>query len=216
MAKPETVYLIGGGPGDPELITLKAVRCLARADLVLYDALVHPDLLKHCRPDAERVYVGKRAGRVYERQAAINQRLIEGARAGKCVARLKGGDPYLFGRGSEEAEALSDAGIPFEVVPGVPSPSAATAYAGMSLTHRELSSSVAFLTATESPVKDESAHDWSKLATATLDARDLHGRAQARRADAAADRARTSGRLSGGRDPIGVDPGAAHGRGHGR
>lgn len=167
MATPETVYLIGGGPGDPELITLKAVRCLARADLVLYDALVHPDLLKHCRPDAERVFVGKRAGRVYERQATINQRLIEGARAGKCVARLKGGDPYLFGRGSEEAEALSEAGIPFEVVPGVPSPSAATAYAGMSLTHRELSSSVAFLTATESPGKDESAHDWSKLATAT-------------------------------------------------
>ncbi len=161
------VYLIGGGPGDPELCTLKAVRCLRLADLVLYDALVHPDLLKHTRHDAERVFVGKRAGREYERQALINQRLIDAAQAGRVVARLKGGDPYLFGRGSEEAEALAGAKIPFEVVPGVPSPSAAAAYAGMSLTHRELSSSIAFLTATESPDKDQSAHDWAKLATAT-------------------------------------------------
>jgi uroporphyrinogen III methyltransferase/synthase len=161
------VYLIGGGPGDPELITQKAVRCLGRADLVLYDALVHPDLLKHCRPEAERVFVGKRAGRPHERQASINERLIAGALEGRVVARLKGGDPYLFGRGSEEAEAVAAAGIRFEVVPGVPSPSAATAYAGMSLTHRELSSSIAFITATESPEKDQSTHNWAKLATAT-------------------------------------------------
>jgi uroporphyrinogen III methyltransferase/synthase len=167
MATPATVYLVGGGPGDPELITLKAIRCLGRADLVLYDALVHPDLLKHCRPDAERVFVGKRAGRTQERQAAINERLIRAARAGRVVARLKGGDPYLFGRGSEEAEALADAGVPFEVVPGVASPSAGAAYAGMSLTHRELSSSIAYITATESAEKDQSAHDWAKLATAT-------------------------------------------------
>jgi uroporphyrinogen III methyltransferase / synthase len=161
------VYLIGGGPGDPELCTLKAVRCLRLADLVLYDALVHPDLLKHTHPNAERVFVGKRAGREYERQALINERLVAAARAGRVVARLKGGDPYLFGRGSEEAEALAGAGIPFEVVPGVPSPSAAAAYAGMSLTHRDLSSSIAFLTATESADKDKSSHDWAKLATAT-------------------------------------------------
>jgi uroporphyrinogen III methyltransferase/synthase len=167
MSMPQVVYLIGGGPGDPELITQKAVRCLGRADLVLYDALVHPDLLKHCRPDAERVFVGKRAGRPHERQAEINRRLIEAARTGRIVARLKGGDPYLFGRGSEEAEALAAAGIRFEVVPGVASPSAAAAYAGMSLTHRDLSSSVAYLTATESADKAQSAHDWSKLATAT-------------------------------------------------
>ena len=167
MTTPATVYLIGGGPGDPELITQKAVRCLRRADLVLFDALVHPDLLKHCRHDAELLFVGKRAGRTYERQANINERLIEAARAGRVVARLKGGDPYLFGRGSEEAEALADANIAFEVVPGVPSPSAATAYAGMSLTHRDLSSSVAYLTASESAEKDASAHDWAKLATAT-------------------------------------------------
>lgn len=167
MARVGTVYLIGGGPGDPELVTQKAVRCLGRADLVLYDALVHPDLLKYCRPEAERVFVGKRAGRTHERQVQINERLITAARDGRCVARLKGGDPYLFGRGSEEAEALADAGIPFEVVPGVPSPSAAMAYAGMSPTHRDLSSSVAYVTATESPEKDRSSHQWEKLATAT-------------------------------------------------
>jgi len=164
---PSCVYLIGGGPGDPELITLRALRCLSRADLVLYDALVHPDLLKHCRPDAEKVFVGKRAGRPHERQASINRRLIEGAQAGRTVVRLKGGDPFLFGRGSEEAEALAEAGIAFEVVPGVASPSAAAVYAGMSLTHRDLSSSVAYITATEAADKTDSAHDWSKLATAT-------------------------------------------------
>lgn len=167
MAARCQVYLIGGGPGDPELVTRKAVRCLGLADLVLYDSLVHPDLLEHCRADAERVFVGKRAGRASQRQAEINEQLIAAARSGKVVARLKGGDPYLFGRGSEEAEALADAGISFEVVPGVPSPSAATAYAGMSLTHRDLASSVAYLTATESPEKDRGSHDWSKLATAT-------------------------------------------------
>jgi uroporphyrinogen III methyltransferase/synthase len=161
------VYLLGAGPGDPELLTLRARRRLAEADVVLYDALVHPDSLEHCRPDAERVFVGKRAGRASERQADINQRMVETARAGRTVARLKGGDPYLFGRGSEEAECLAAAGIPFEVVPGVPSPMAVTAYAGISLTHRELASSIAFVTATESERKDRSAHDWAKLATAT-------------------------------------------------
>lgn len=161
------MYLLGAGPGDPELITVRARRRLAEADLVLYDALVHPDLLLHCRPDAERVFVGKRAGRSSERQAEINQRMLEAARSGRVVARLKGGDPYLFGRGAEEAEHLAASGIEFEVVPGVPSALAATAYAGMSLSHRELASSIAYVTATESSQKDQSAHDWAKLATAT-------------------------------------------------
>jgi uroporphyrinogen III methyltransferase/synthase len=161
------VYLLGAGPGDPELITLRARRRLAEADLVLYDALVHPDLLQHCRPGAELVFVGKRAGRSSERQSDINRRMVAAARAGRTVARLKGGDPYLFGRGSEEAEYLAAAGIRFEVVPGVPSPLAAAAYAGVSLSHRELASSIAYVTATESEQKDESAHDWHKLATAT-------------------------------------------------
>lgn len=161
------VHLLGAGPGDPELITEKARRRLFEADLVLYDALVHPELLRLTRPDAERVFVGKRGARGAERQEAINARMIEAARAGKVVARLKGGDPYLFGRGSEEAEALAAAEVEFEVVPGVPSPLAATAYAGLSLTHRSLGSSIAFVTAAESAEKDRSSHDWTKLATAT-------------------------------------------------
>ena len=161
------VYLVGAGPGDPELITARGLRRLKAADLVLYDALVHPEQLAACRPDAELVFVGKRAGQPSERQSRINRRLIEAAREGKCVVRLKGGDPYLFGRGSEEAEALAEHGIAFEVVPGVPSPLAATEYAGLSLTHRDLASSVAYITATESLEKDRSSHDWSKLATAT-------------------------------------------------
>jgi uroporphyrinogen III methyltransferase/synthase len=158
------VYLVGAGPGDPELITERGKRRLGEADLVLYDALAHPALLAHA-PRAEKVFVGKRAGRVAERQEAIDARMIEAARAGRTVVRLKGGDPYLFGRGSEEAEALAAAGIPFEVVPGVSSPSAAAAYAGISLTHRESSSSVAYLTASEAAGR--STHDWAKLATAT-------------------------------------------------
>jgi len=161
------VSLLGAGPGDPELITARALRRLGEADVVLYDALIHPNLLSHAKPGAVLVFVGKRAGRSYERQSAINGRLIDEARRGHKVVRLKGGDPYLFGRGSEEAEALAAHGISFEVVPGVASPMAASAYTGISLTHRDMASSVAYVTATESIEKDESAHDWSKLATAT-------------------------------------------------
>jgi uroporphyrinogen III methyltransferase/synthase len=161
------VSLLGAGPGDPELITLRALRKLERADVVLYDALVHPRLLEHVKPGAELVFVGKRAGRASERQSSINALLIAAAQRGGLVVRLKGGDPYLFGRGSEEAEALAAAGISFDVVPGVASPMAASAYTGISLTHRSMASSVAYVTATESVEKDASAHDWSKLATAT-------------------------------------------------
>jgi uroporphyrinogen III methyltransferase/synthase len=167
MSAPGKVYLVGAGPGDPELITARGLRRLREADVVLYDALVHPDQLNAVRPDAELVFVGKRAGRVSQRQSEINAQLLRAAREGKTIVRLKGGDPYLFGRGSEEAELLASEGIPFEVVPGVPSPLAATAYAGLSLTHRELASSVAYVTATESVEKDRAGHDWSKLATAT-------------------------------------------------
>lgn len=162
-----TAYLVGGGPGAPGLITLRAVECLGRADLVLYDALIHRDLLKHCRPDATLEFVGKRAGDAAARQQTINKKLVGAALSGQCVVRLKGGDPYLFGRGSEEAECLSNADVPFEIVPGVPSPLAATAYAGISLSHRNKASSVAYITATEAPEKSGSAHDFSKLATAT-------------------------------------------------
>jgi uroporphyrinogen III methyltransferase/synthase len=161
------VSLIGAGPGDPELITIRALRKLREADVVLYDALVHADLLRHARPDAQLVFVGKRAGRASERQDSINARLVGFAQRGFRTVRLKGGDPYLFGRGTEEAEALVAAGIPFDVVPGVASPLAASAFTGISVTHRALASSVAFLTATESVEKDESTHDWHKLATGT-------------------------------------------------
>lgn len=161
------VILLGAGPGDPELITQKGAAFLRKADVVLHDALIHPELLKLCNKNATIVHVGKRAKRKSERQSAINLRMAKEAEKGQLVVRLKGGDPYLFGRGSEEAEFLHDHHIPFEVIPGVPSPVAATAYAGISLTHRHLASSVAYITATESPDKCSSAHDWSKLATAT-------------------------------------------------
>lgn len=164
---PPKVFLIGAGPGDPGLITLRGVEALSRADVVLYDALAHPSLLEHARPDAELLPVGKRYGEESPSQEAINELLVALAKQGKTIARLKGGDPLLFARGTEEMEALSQEGIPFEIVPGVPSPTAAAAYAGISLTHRELSSSVALVTGTERPGKERTAHDWEKLATAT-------------------------------------------------
>jgi uroporphyrinogen III methyltransferase/synthase len=161
------VYLIGAGPGDPSLITLRGVAALGLADVVLYDALAHPALLQHAREGAELRSVGKRYGEESFSQEAINSELVRLAQAGKIVARLKGGDPLLFARGAEEVETLANARIPFEIVPGIPSPTGAAAYAGISLTHRDLSSSVAFITGTESPGKERTAHDWSKLATAT-------------------------------------------------
>jgi len=148
------VYLIGAGPGDPGLITLRGVMVLGLADVVLYDALAHPALLQHARKDAELRSVGKRYGEESFSQEAINAELVRLAQAGKIVARLKGGDPLLFARGAEEVETLASAGIPFEIIPGIPSPTGAAAYAGISLTHRDLSSSVAFITGTESPGKE--------------------------------------------------------------
>jgi uroporphyrinogen III methyltransferase/synthase len=150
-ARPGVVHLVGAGPGDPGLVTLRALELLATADVVLHDELVAPSLLGRVREGAEIRWVGKRGHRPEEKQkkqSEIDEELIELARAGKRVVRLKGGDPFLFGRGSEEAESLVRAGVPFEVVPGVTSPLAAAAYAGISLTHRDLASSVTFLTAT--------------------------------------------------------------------
>jgi uroporphyrinogen III methyltransferase/synthase len=143
------------------------VRALSRADVVLYDALVHPAVLNRARPGAALVFVGKRAGHEGLPQSEINALLVAHARQGKRVCRLKGGDPFLFGRGSEEAEVLAREGIAFEVVPGVTSALGATAYAGIPLTHRTHASSVALITSTEHANKALSAHDWSKLATAT-------------------------------------------------
>ncbi|MFB3817763.1 MAG: uroporphyrinogen-III C-methyltransferase [Candidatus Methylomirabilales bacterium] len=158
------VYLVGAGPGDPGLLTLKGRRCLEQADVVVYDALANPRLLRHTRGGAELIYAGKRGGAHALPQAEIEALLVQHARAGRMVVRLKGGDPFLFGRGGEEAEALVAAGIPFEVVPGVSAAVAVPAYAGIPLTHRELTSTVAFITGHEDPAKDESRLDWGALA----------------------------------------------------
>ncbi|MDL2316186.1 uroporphyrinogen-III C-methyltransferase [Desulfovibrio sp. OttesenSCG-928-A18] len=158
------VYLIGAGPGDPGLFTLKGKELLARADVVVYDYLANEALLAHARNDAERIYVGKKGGDHTLSQEGINALIVQKARQGKSVARLKGGDPYMFGRGGEEAQELIAAGIPFEVVPGVTSGIAGPAYAGIPLTHRAHSSSVCFITGHEDPAKPETAHNWEALA----------------------------------------------------
>jgi uroporphyrinogen III methyltransferase / synthase len=163
---PGKVYLIGAGPGDPGLITVRGLSLLSSADAVLYDALAHPALLEAC-PNAEKRNVGKRFGQDSAVQKAINAELIALARAGKQVVRLKGGDPLLFARGAEELQALREAGVAFEIVPGVSSPMAASAYSGIPLTHRELSSSVTFITGSDREGKEWSPASWQKLATAT-------------------------------------------------
>jgi uroporphyrinogen III methyltransferase/synthase len=140
------VYLVGAGPGDPGLITLRGQQVLQSCDCVVYDRLVAPSLVQRARPDAERVFAGKAASNHSLSQGEINDLLVERARRGLAVCRLKGGDPFLFGRGGEEAERLAQEGIPFEVVPGVSSALAVPAYAGIPLTHRELSSSVSIIT----------------------------------------------------------------------
>lgn len=155
-----TVYLVGAGPGDPELLTLKARRLLGEADAVVHDYLVAPEILALARPEAQRVFVGKKGGGFCCPQRDIEGTLIALARAGKKVVRLKGGDPFVFGRGGEEAEALVEAGIAFEIVPGVTSSLGAAAYAGVPLTHRNHSSAVVFLTGHEDPNKPDAAIRW--------------------------------------------------------
>ena len=163
MAETGTVYLIGAGPGDPGLMTIRGMEVLEKSDVVVYDYLVNPRLLSHARRDAEIINVGKRAGVKEKSQGEINRLLIDRARKGKTVARLKGGDPFVFGRGGEEAEALSKKGIPFEVIPGVTSASAVPAYAGIPLTHRNVTSSFAVVTGHEDPSKEESNIPWDVL-----------------------------------------------------
>lgn len=157
------VYLIGAGPGDPGLITVKGRECIARADVVIYDYLANECLLEHVKPGTELIYAGKVGGTHNREQWQINDLLVEKALSGKTVARLKGGDPFVFGRGGEECEALVDAGIPFEIVPGVTAGIAAPAYAGIPLTHRDFTTSVAFVTGHENPGKDASNIDWERL-----------------------------------------------------
>ena len=160
------VYLVGAGPGDPGLITVRGLELLRQAEVVVYDRLVHPALLEEAPPEALRVFAGKLAGLHSLPQEQINALLIAHARRGRCVVRLKGGDPFVFGRGGEEALALAEAGIPYEVVPGVSSAVAVPAYAGIPVTHRGLSSSFAVITGHEDTSKGEPAVDWGHLATA--------------------------------------------------
>ncbi len=160
------VYLVGGGPGDPKLITLKGVECLERADVVIYDLLISDALLEHCQPHCERIYGGKRPGEQRKRQDEINALMLRKAKEGKTVVRLKGGDPFIFGRGGEEVLTLVEAGIDFEIVPGITSAIAAPAYAGIPLTHRDYASSVAFVTGHSASFAPDSPIGWERLATA--------------------------------------------------
>ena len=165
--KPGKVYLVGAGPGDPGLLTLKGKECLEQADVVLYDYLANSVLLQYAPATARRIYVGRRGRGQYQDQADINRVLIEQAKEGNVVVRLKGGDPFVFGRGGEEAEAVAAAGVDFEIVPGVTSAVAVPAYAGIPVTHRTLASTVTFVAGHEDPTKPGTQLEWPKLASAS-------------------------------------------------
>jgi len=158
------IYLVGAGPGDPGLITVKGIRCLEKAGVIVYDRLVNPQLLSFARPEAKKIFMGKETTGLAGTQDGINSLLIGLAGEGKTVVRLKGGDPFIFGRGGEEAEALAEAGVPFEIVPGVTSAVAAPAYAGIPLTHRSHASSVTIVTGNEDPDKENSMIEWDEIA----------------------------------------------------
>ena len=160
------VWLVGAGPGEPGLLTLLAAHGLGQADVVVYDALVDPRVLALARPEAARVHAGKRGGRPSPRQPDISRRLIHEAQAGRRVLRLKGGDPFVFGRGGEEALALAAAGVPFRIVPGISAAIGALGYAGIPLTHRETNAAVAFVTGHTANAAARSAPDWAALARA--------------------------------------------------
>src|SRR6266478_3654811 len=156
-------FLVGAGPGDLGLVTLRAKECIEQADVIVYDHLANPEMLSWARDDAEIIYAGKKAGEHALGQEKINVLLVEYAHAGKQVVRLKGGDPFVFGRGAEEAKAIVDAGIEFEIVPGIPSAIAGPAYAGIPVTHRAENSHVTFFTGHEDPSKTKSAIDYAAL-----------------------------------------------------
>ena len=159
-----TVYLVGAGPGDPQLLTLKARDLISAADCIIYDYLVNPEILKHATPYAEMVFAGKQCGKCAMKQETINALMVTKASEYQVVVRLKGGDPFVFGRGGEEAEALATAGVPWQIVPGVSAGTAVAAYAGIPVTHRGISSSVAFVTGHEDPDKPSASIRWDLLA----------------------------------------------------
>ncbi len=163
---PGRVYLVGAGPGDPGLITVRGLEALRRAEVLVHDRLIHPALLDEAPAWALRLFAGKHAGAHCLPQERINGLLVEHARLGRVVVRLKGGDPFVFGRGGEEALALAAAGIAFEIVPGVSAVAAVPAYAGIPVTHRGIGSSFAVVTGHEDPDKGALAVDWARLATA--------------------------------------------------
>lgn len=163
---PGIVYLVGAGPGDPGLLTLRARECIEAADVLVYDYLANPQFLRYAKPGTEKIYAGKKAGDHALRQGDTNALLIEKAREGKTVTRLKGGDPFVFGRGGEEAEELVAAGIPFEIVPGISSTIAGPAYAGIPVTHRAFNTQLTIFTGHEDPTKGESTLDYAAIARA--------------------------------------------------
>ena len=158
------VYIVGAGPGDPELITVKAARLIGGADVILYDRLVSEETLSFAREGCELIYVGKHPGEPSTPQERINEMLVERAREGGSVVRLKGGDPFLFGRGGEEAQVLSSEGIPYEIVPGITSAISVPAYAGIPVTQRHVASSVAFITGHEASTKKKGTVEWEMIA----------------------------------------------------
>ncbi|MGD9748245.1 MAG: uroporphyrinogen-III C-methyltransferase [Verrucomicrobiales bacterium] len=166
ITAPGICYLIGAGPGDPGLMTLRGRDCIERADVVIYDYLANPAFLQWARPDAERIYVGKKSRDHTVPQPSINELLIEHSRKGHTVARLKGGDPFVFGRGGEEAQELAALGLPFEIVPGISSSIAGPAYAGIPVTHRDHCSQLTIFTGHERPEKSESSIDFAQIASA--------------------------------------------------
>ena len=163
--KTGTVYLVGAGPGDPSLITVRGRELIENADVLVYDYLANDAMLAWANPDAEKIYVGKKGGDHTKSQWEINEIIVDLCKQGKDVVRLKGGDPYIFGRGGEEAQELVKAGLSFEVVPGVTAGAAASAYAGIPLTHRDHTTDVAFITGHEDPTKEKSTIHWDALAT---------------------------------------------------
>ncbi len=212
--QPGICYLVGAGPGDLGLVTLKARGCIEKADVLVYDYLCNPAMLAWAPAACEIIYAGKKAGCHAIKQVDINALLVEKAKAGKTVVRLKGGDPYVFGRGAEEAQDLVKAGIAFEVVPGISSVIAGPSYAGIPVTHREFVSQLTVFTGHEDPGKTSSSVDFAAIAKAEGDQGHAHGRRADRRDHAKVDRERHEAGHAGRDDPLGHDGAPAdHSRG---